>query len=70
MCVCGGCYSQEVRSSKKTGKATHPCIYAYVLSSADQSGSGDDGESGAGQILLRLLQSPPSANKLLVVTRW
>ena len=65
-----------VTSIKKVSKATHPAMHAWQLhASGGASGSSDDGESGAGRVLLAQLQHSgslalPGSGLLIAVTRW
>lgn len=57
-----------LKKSKKYAKATHNS-YAAVLT--DGGGiKNDDGESGAGMIILRMLEREAVFDRIVVVTRW
>eukprot|EP01113_Clastostelium_recurvatum_P043047 TRINITY_DN7059_c1_g1_i4.p1 TRINITY_DN7059_c1_g1~~TRINITY_DN7059_c1_g1_i4.p1 ORF type:complete len:387 (+),score=83.17 TRINITY_DN7059_c1_g1_i4:106-1161(+) len=66
----------ELLKDKKIATATHPTIYAFRFRDDDPSSStlethrDDDGETGAGDKLLYLLEKMPCENMLVVVTRW
>lgn len=49
-------------------KATHRAMYAYRTSISHSHF--DDGESGAGERLARLLEHNSAHNQVIVVTRW
>ncbi|AOA61689.1 hypothetical protein PP7435_CHR1-0205 [Komagataella phaffii CBS 7435] len=59
---------------KVLSKATHPKMYAWRLTDDAgkllNQGSHDDGESGAGNRLLGLLELYKCRNVLVVVSRW
>lgn len=60
-----------VKNNKKITKASHKHIYAYNIPSKQVFGFNDNGESGAGEHLLRILkQHKPNSDHLLAVTRW
>ncbi|MFV2053546.1 YigZ family protein [Aliiroseovarius sp. YM-037] len=52
---------------KKFGKATHN-TWAVLLDDAPLKN--DDGESGAGMVILRMLEREGLTNHIIVVTRW
>ena len=57
----------ELKSNKRFAKATHN-TWAIVL---DGEGvKDDDGESGAAQIILQMLERAGLSDHLVVVTRW
>ena len=58
----------KLTSKKKYAKATHN-TWAVVLSDGTCLKS-DDGESGAGMIILNVLRREEVFNHLIVVTRW
>ncbi|WP_206245259.1 YigZ family protein [Novosphingobium terrae] len=53
--------------SKKFAKATH---HSWGLIAASGPLKDDDGESGAGNIILKILEREGLSNHLVVVTRW
>lgn len=53
--------------NKKFAKATHN-TWAAILD--DSPTKNDDGESGAGMVILRMLEREQLQNHLIVVTRW
>ncbi|MEF2072221.1 YigZ family protein [Consotaella aegiceratis] len=55
------------RSRKKFAKATHN---SWGLVTADGPVKNDDGEGGAGMIILRMLERENLRDHLVVVTRW
>lgn len=78
--VCGGpvaskadalAFLKTLKRAKKYAKATHN-TWAVLL---DQDGQplplkNDDGESGAGMVILRMLEREGLSNHIIVVTRW
>ena len=58
----------KLKSKKKYAKATHN-TWALLLSDGTQLKS-DDGESGAGMVMLNVLQREHLINHLVIVTRW
>eukprot|EP01062_Namystynia_karyoxenos_P041025 TRINITY_DN2983_c2_g1_i1.p1 TRINITY_DN2983_c2_g1~~TRINITY_DN2983_c2_g1_i1.p1 ORF type:complete len:811 (+),score=230.46 TRINITY_DN2983_c2_g1_i1:114-2546(+) len=62
-----------LRGCRRIAAATHPCIYAYRLKGPDgkiREGRDDDGESGAADKLLFMLQRAGVEGHIAVVTRW
>ncbi|MGB0960704.1 MAG: YigZ family protein [Halocynthiibacter sp.] len=58
---------KELKRKKKFAKATHN-TWAVLF---DAGGlKNDDGESGAGAIILRMLEREALRNHVIVVTRW
>jgi len=57
----------ELKRAKKFAKATHN-TWACVLS--DGAVKGDDGEAGAGAVILKMLERAELRNHIVVVTRW
>ncbi len=59
---------KELKRERSYAKATHN-TWGAVLS---QSGpiKGDDGESGAGMVILRMLEREGLSDHLIIVTRW
>lgn len=58
----------DLKSDRSYAKATHN-TWAADLSSAGPI-KGDDGESGAGMVILRMLARADLRDHLIVVTRW
>ena len=54
-------------ASKKFAKATH---HSWGLLTADGPVKNDDGESGAGMVILRMLEREELTDHVIVVTRW
>ena len=68
---------EEILAEKSVSQATHPLIRCYRVRSTEKRGvviesRNDDGESGAGDRLLRLLSMGHSQmeNVFVGVTRW
>lgn len=75
--VCGGPvtdrasidhFLKDLKRHKKYAKATHN-TWAAVLGSTGAI-KGDDGESGAGMVILRMLEREGLSDHIIVVTRW
>lgn len=61
-------FLRDLKSVKKYAKATHN-TWACVLS--DQGAvKNDDGESGAGAVILKMLERAGLTDHVVVVTRW
>lgn len=58
----------ELKRDKRFARATHSS-WAVILSDGGPL-KGDDGEAGAGNILLKLLEGAGLNDHLLIVTRW
>jgi putative IMPACT (imprinted ancient) family translation regulator len=58
----------ELRSRRKFARATHHS-WAVVLSEGGAL-KGDDGEAGAGAVILKMLEREGLADHIVVVTRW
>ena len=58
---------KELCRKKKFAKATHN---TWGLLTADAPVKNDDGESGAGMVILRMLEREDLRDHLVVVTRW
>ena len=56
-----------LKRNKRFAKATHNS-WAAILS--DEGVRDDDGESGAGQIILQMLERAGFQDHMIVVTRW
>lgn len=71
----GPCHSEQeakallkaLKKNKKFAKATHN---TWGLLLDDTPIKADDGESGAGNVILRMLERDEVRNHLVVVTRW
>lgn len=57
----------NLRKTKKFAKATHHS-WAAVL--AGEAARNDDGEAGAGDVILRMIQREGLDDHIIVVTRW
>jgi len=61
-------FLKSLKRAKKYAKATHN-TWAVLMS--DSGGlKGDDGESGAGMVILRMLEREGLFDHIVVVTRW
>lgn len=58
---------KTLRKNKKFARATHN-TWAVLLNGTPQKN--DDGESGAGMVILRMLEREGLRNHIVVVTRW
>lgn len=58
---------KTLKRGKKFAKATHN-TWAVILDGVPIKN--DDGESGAGQVILRMLEREGLENHILIVTRW
>ena len=58
---------KELKRDKKYAKATHNTWGALLNGIPLKS---DDGESGAGMVILRMLERAKRQNELIIVTRW
>lgn len=61
-------FLRDLKSVKKYAKATHNS-WAVILSEGGPQ-KGDDGESGAGAVILRMLDRAGLVDHVVVVTRW
>lgn len=59
---------KELKKTKKFAKATHNSW--ALLSATDGPIKNDDGESGAGMVILRMLEREQLYDHLVIVTRW
>ena len=57
----------ELKSVKKFAKATHN-TWAVLL--AEGPVKNDDGETGAGAVILKMLEREGTRGRIVVVTRW
>lgn len=60
-------FIKELQRRKKFAKATHN---SWGLLTDDGPVKNDDGESGAGLVILRMLEREELRNHIIVVTRW
>lgn len=58
----------ELKREKKYAKATHN-TWACILSDGGAQ-KGDDGEAGAGAVILKMLERAGLVDHVVVVTRW
>jgi len=64
-------FLKKIKSKKKYQKATHHSYAARVLKSGQIFDlKQDDGETGAGMVILRQLQKKNAVNLAICVTRW
>ncbi len=61
-------FLKTLKRDKKFAKATHN-TWAVLLSDGTPL-KGDDGESGAGMVILRMLEREGLCDHVVVVTRW
>ena len=61
-------FVKSLKRTKKFAKATHN-TWAVVLSDGTQI-KNDDGESGAGMVILQMLLREALSDHVIVVTRW
>lgn len=61
-------FLKVLKRHKKYAKATHNS-WAVVFADGTQR-KGDDGESGAGNVILRMLEREALQDHIIVVTRW
>ena len=60
-------FLKELKRNKKFARATHN---SWALLGGGAPLKGDDGESGAGQIILQVLEREGLRDHIVVVTRW
>jgi len=60
-------FIKDLKRAKKFAKATHN---TWGLICSGGAIKNDDGESGAGMIILRMLEREEVKNQIVVVTRW
>ncbi len=60
-------FIDELKKTKKFAKATHN---TWALICSEGQIKNDDGESGAGMIILKMLESENLKDHIIVVTRW
>lgn len=71
----GACASEDaarefiktLKQRKKFAKATH---HSWAFLTPDGPIKNDDGEAGAGMVIVRMLEREGLVNHLIVVTRW
>lgn len=61
-------FIKQLKRNKKFAKATHN-TWAVLLGDGTQI-KADDGEGGAGAIILRMLETADLRDHIVVVTRW
>ncbi|SDI46749.1 YigZ family protein [Lutimaribacter saemankumensis] len=61
-------FIKELKRKKKFAKATHNS-WGLILADGTQL-KGDDGEAGAGMVILRMLEREGLHDVIVVVTRW
>lgn len=61
-------FIKDLKRKKKYAKATHN-TWGLILADGTQV-KNDDGESGAGMIILRMLERADLRDHIIVVTRW
>lgn len=61
-------FLKHLKRKKKYAKATHN-TWAIILNNGEQI-KNDDGESGAGMVILRMLEREAVTDQIVVVTRW
>lgn len=60
-------FLKTLKRNKKFAKATHN---TWALLTADGPLKSDDGESGAGMVIVRMLEREGLHDHIIVVTRW
>lgn len=60
-------FIKTLNTRKKFAKATH---HSWALLCSEGAIKNDDGESGAGAVILRMLEREELNDHLIVVTRW
>lgn len=63
----GRAFLTELKRNKKFAKATHN---SWGIICGDKSIKNDDGEAGAGMVILRMLEREGLRDHIVVVTRW
>jgi putative IMPACT (imprinted ancient) family translation regulator len=61
-------FIKELKRKKKFAKATHN-TWAVIFADGEQV-KNDDGESGAGALILQMLERAELRDHIIVVTRW
>ena len=64
-------FLRDLKGNKKFAKATHNS-WGVLLADGDQISpiKSDDGEAGAGMVILRMLERENLTDHIVVVTRW
>lgn len=64
-------FLKKLKGNKKYAKATHNS-YAFRMRKGTQlvEVKNDDGETGAGMVILRMIRKTNMINTIIVVTRW
>ena len=60
-------FIKDLKRRKKFAKATH---HSWGYIGATGPSKNDDGETGAGAVILRMLERAAIADHIIVVTRW
>ncbi len=60
-------FIKELKRSKKFARATHN---TWAVICADGAMKNDDGEAGAGMVILRMLEREELHDHIVIVTRW
>ncbi|MEN3792655.1 YigZ family protein [Fulvimarina sp. MAC3] len=60
-------FVEALKRKKKFAKATH---HSWAFVTEDGPAKNDDGESGAGMVIVRMLERAELMNHVVVVTRW
>lgn len=60
-------FIKELQRKKKFAKATH---HSWALLCQEGAIKNDDGESGAGAVILRMLEREALKDHIIIVTRW
>jgi putative IMPACT (imprinted ancient) family translation regulator len=64
-------FIQTLKKNKKYAKATHNSWATRIAKDGTVfEGKNDDGETGAGQVMLRIMQKENIVNCIICVTRW
>jgi putative IMPACT (imprinted ancient) family translation regulator len=64
-------FLKELKRNKRYAKATHNTYAVRVANNeAIFESKNDDGEAGAGMVILRIMQKENVANCIICVTRW
>lgn len=64
-------FLKNLKSNKKIAKATHSSYAVRMRKSAQLvEVKADDGETGAGMVILRMIRKKNMINVVVVVTRW
>ena len=66
--ACAKAILKDLKRKKKFAKATHN-TWAVVMADGTPI-KGDDGESGAGMVIVRMLERAELRDHMIVVTRW